>query len=291
MSTQRAPLRVVTFNILPLAYTLVSQWAAQGGHQIVLVVTSPGPTSRRSSSYQGVVNSVPPGTDVLVTTRLRKVATPLIRALAPDLIVSFSFPYLITPELCAIPRYGAVNLHPSALPSYRGPNPVRGIYEGFPLLGASLHWIAEEYDTGAILAQHTAPLPDNVTPEAIMQLWPPLMIGAFAEGVARAVAGEPGRVQDHSQASYGAAFTEAEHWLTPTDTRQVLQRQCAALNLFAPAAKLQRDGQAYLVARLDPLDDTMTAAPGTISEQSEQGFTWQVADGRVRVQATAITQQ
>ena len=45
MSAQLAPLRVVTFNVLPLAYTMVSQWAAQGGHQIVLVVTSPGPPS------------------------------------------------------------------------------------------------------------------------------------------------------------------------------------------------------------------------------------------------------
>lgn len=289
MSTPLAPLRVVTFNVLPLAYQLVSQWAAQGGHQLVLVVTSPGPTSRRSSSYQGVVNSVPPGTDVLVTTRLRKVATPLIRALAPDLIVSFSFPYLITPELCAIPRYGAVNLHPSALPAYRGPNPVRSIYEGFPLLGATLHWIAEEYDTGAILARHTASLPDTVTPEAIMQLWPPLMIGAFAEGVARAVAGEPGQGQEHSQASYGAAFTEAEHWLSPADTRQVIQRKCTALNLFGPAAKLQLGDQAYLVARVTALDDLTTAAPGAISDQSAEGFTLQVADGRVRVQATAIS--
>lgn len=291
MSTQLAPLRVVTFNMLPLAYHMISQWADQGGHQIVLVVTSPGPTSRRNSSYQELVNSVPPGTDVLVTTRLRKVATPLIRALAPDIIVSFSFPYLITPELCAIPRYGAVNLHPSALPAYRGPNPVRGIYEGFPLLGATLHRIAEEYDTGPILAQHTAPLPAKVTPETIMQVWPPLMIGAFAEGVARAVAGDPGRDQDHSQASYAAMFTEDEHWLTPTDTRQVIQRKCSALNLFAPAAKLQLGDQAYLVARVDTLDDMTATAPGTLSNQSAENFTLQVADGRVRVQATALAQQ
>lgn len=288
MTAPLAPLRVVTFNMLPIAYGMVSDWATRGGHKIVLVVTSPGPASRRNMSYQGVVNSAPPGTDVLVTTRLRTVATPLIRALAPDIIVSFSFPYLITPELCAIPRYGAVNLHPSALPAYRGPNPPRGIYEGFPLLGATLHRIEPEYDTGPILAQHTAPLPENVTPEAIMQVWPPLMVGAFAEGVARAVAGEPGRPQDHSQATYAAMFTEAEHWLTPTDTRQVLQRKCAALNLFAPAAKLQLGDQAYLVARLDPLDDTTTTAPGTISDQNDQGFTLQVADGQVRVQATTI---
>jgi len=283
--TQLSPLRVVTFNVLPVAYTVTSQWAAQGGHRIELVVTTPGPKSRRTPSYQGVLNSAAPTTDVLVTTRLRKVALPLIRALQPDLIVSFSFPYRIPPEICAIPRYGAVNLHPTALPAYRGPNPMRVIYEGYPLLGATLHWTEEEFDTGRILAQHTAPLPANVTPESVRSLWPPLMFGALTEGIARAVAGDSGTAQDHSQASYGGAFTEEEYWLTPSDTQQVMQRKCTALNLFA-AAKLRLGDQVYLVTRVDPLDDVTTAPPGTVMEQTDQDFTLQVADGRVRIQAT-----
>lgn len=290
MSTpaQPPPLRVVTFNVLPLAYNVVSQWAAKGGHQIALVVTTPGPASRRTPTYQGVINSVPPGTDVLVTTRLRKVALPLIRALAPDLIVSFSFPYRIPPEICALGRYGAVNLHPTALPAYRGPNPMRVIYEGYPLIGATLHWTEEEFDTGRILAQHTAPLPAVVTPEAVFKLWPPLIMGAFAEGVARAIAGESGAGQDHGQASYAAEFTEEEHWLTPEETRQTFQRKCTALNLFRPAAKLRSGDQVYLLTRVDQMDDQMAAAPGTITEQTDQGFVLQVADGRVRVQASKL---
>ena len=290
MSTpaQLPPLRVVSFNVLPLAYNVVSQWAAKGGHQLALVVTTPGPSSRRTPSYQGVVSSVAPGIDLLVTTRLRKVALPLIRALEPDLIVSFSFPYLIPPEICGLARYGAVNLHPTALPAYRGPNPLRVIYDGYPLLGATLHWTEEAFDTGRILAQQTAPLPSDVTPEAIMSLWPPLIVGAFAEGVARAVAGETGTVQDQSLASYGGAFTEAEHWLTPQETRQALQRKCTALNLFGPAAKVRLDDQTYLLARVDQVDDQVAAAPGTITAQTDQGFVLQVADGRVRVQASKL---
>ena len=286
--TELSPLRVVTFNVLPVAYSVVSQWAAQGGHRIELVVTTPGPKSRRTPSYQGVLNSAAPTTDVLVTTRLRKVALPLIRALQPDLIISFSFPYRIPSEICAIPRYGAVNLHPTALPAYRGPNPMRVIYEGYPLLGATLHWTEEEFDTGRILAQNAAPLPADVTPEAVMSLWPPLLIGALTAGIARAVAGDPGTTQDHNRASYGAAFTEEEHWLTPSDTRQVMQRKCTALNLFAPAAKLRLGAQVYLVARVDPLDDAQEVPQGTIIEQTEQGFTLQIADGRVRIQATSL---
>lgn len=287
-SPQLAPLRVVTFNVLPLAYGVVSQWAAQAGHQIVLVVTTPGPASRRTPSYQAVLNNAAPTVDVLVTTRLRKVALPLIRALQPDLIVSFTFPYRIPPEICTIPRYGAVNLHPTALPAYRGPNPLRVIYEGYPRLGATLHWIEEEFDTGRILAQHTVPLPTNATPEAVMAAWPPLIMGAFAEGIDRALAGDPGATQDHSAASYGAAFSEEEHWLSASDTRQVMQRKCTALNLFAPAAKIRIDDQVYLVARVDLFDDAVDAPLGSIVEQTDKDLILQVTDGRVRIQATRL---
>ncbi|GAA2512184.1 formyltransferase family protein [Winogradskya humida] len=49
------------------------------------------------------------------------------------------YPRLIPPSLLAVPKYGAVNVHPSALPAGRGPNPARQLYEGASTLGATLH--------------------------------------------------------------------------------------------------------------------------------------------------------
>ena len=59
-------LRIVTFNVLPPAYQLVVQWAGQFQHTILLVVTTPGPSTRRTPSYRGVLDSAPIGQDVLV---------------------------------------------------------------------------------------------------------------------------------------------------------------------------------------------------------------------------------
>ena len=164
MNTTTTPLRIVTFNVLPFAFDIVTRWAAQAGHRLVLTVTTPGPTSRRGKSYQQIVTNAPPELDVLVTTRLRKVALPLIRALEPDLIVSFTFPYRIPPEIRAIPRLGAVNLHPTPLPAYRGPNPMRLFYEGWPTMGATLQGMDDDFDTGLMLSQQTAPLPPSLPP-------------------------------------------------------------------------------------------------------------------------------
>ena len=229
-SDQPRGLRVVTFNVLPVAYESVARWAARHGHRIVLIVTTPGPPARRSTSYRGVVAQAPPETDILVTTRPRRVALPLIRALEPDLIISGSFPYRIPQEIVAVPRYGAMNLHPAPLPYYRGPNPLRLIYEGFPTMAATLHRIVEEFDAGPILSQPTAPLPEWVTPEWIRESLDALIERAIEEGTARAVAGELGTPQDESRATYAAAFTEGEHWLDWAEPARVLQRKSAALN-------------------------------------------------------------
>ena len=284
-------LRIVTFNVLPLAYGLVARWAEEHGHTVALVVTTPGPSTRRTPTYREVVKMAPPGVDVLVTTRLRRVALPLIRELRPDLIVSFTFPYRIPPELTAMPRHGAVNLHPTVLPAYRGPNVARPIYEGFPQIGATLHWTAEEYDNGRILSQHAAPLPEDVTAESLMALWPSLMVRAFAEGVERAVAGDPGTPQDESHATYAAPFTEGEHWLDWTETTRTILRKVTALNLFAPlSARARIAGELYRVERVEPLPDAPATSPGVVLDRTEDSFVVGAADGAVRVIATPFTE-
>ena len=290
MTASASGLRVVTFNVLPIAYQMIAGWAAQTGNKLVLVVTTPGPSTRRTPSYRGVVESAPPGQDVLVTTRLRHVALPLIRALQPDLIVSMTFPYRIPPELTSIPRFGALNLHPAPLPYYRGPNPARLIYDGFPTLGATLHRTAEEFDTGVIYSLQTAPLPDPVTPEAIFAVWPSLMTRAFAEGVEAAVSGAPGTPQDHSKATYAAQFSAEEHWIDWAEPRAVIQCKVTALNLLGqPSARAQIAGKPHIIQRVETLAEAPAgAAAGTILDHNNTSMVIAVGDGAVRVFATLL---
>jgi methionyl-tRNA formyltransferase len=121
-------------------FRLVATWAARHGHRIVLAVTTPPGTGRRygTGAHPFVLN-VPADIDVLVTGRLRTVAAPVIAALEPDLLISAAYPWLIPPEILDLPRYGALNLHPSALPAGRGPNPIRLVYDGAATVGATAH--------------------------------------------------------------------------------------------------------------------------------------------------------
>ena len=192
-------------------YTLVAEWAERHGHEIALVVTPPiGASDRYDEQAQPFVLDLPKTTSVLVTGKLRSVAAPVIAGLAPDLVISAAFPRLIPAEILAIPRHGAVNLHPSALPSGRGPNPARLIYEGAATLGATLHRTEAEFDTGAILSQRERPLPDDLSGPAIFQAWMEMLREVLEEGAARSLAGEPGVPQDPARASEAPAFTADE---------------------------------------------------------------------------------
>ena len=73
-----------------------------------------------------------------------------LRAIGADYIVSVHFPYIIPPEVLAIPSIGSLNLHPAFLPYNRGwHTPSWAILEDTPY-GATLHWIDEGVDTGDI---------------------------------------------------------------------------------------------------------------------------------------------
>lgn len=80
--------------------------------------------------------------------------------LSPDLLVVFSMSQLLKESIFSIPKYGTINLHPSWLPDYRGPNPDFWQYyhmETCP--GATVHWINKGEDTGDIIFQERGEMP------------------------------------------------------------------------------------------------------------------------------------
>jgi methionyl-tRNA formyltransferase len=283
------PLRIVAFNVLPRAYEAVAEWAAANGHQIVLLVTPPRvEEGRYGAGAPSLLQVVPPGQDVLVTSRLRKTAAPVIAALRADLVISAAFPLRIPPEVTAVPRFGAINLHPAPLPRGRGANPVRLIYDGDLTAAGTVHRIEPEFDAGPVLSLHTRRLPDDLSPELILGTWRELLLAALNDAVRRAVAGEYGDPQDESQASFPAPFTEEERVLRWDEPGFTIQRRAAALNLFGPTARTVIDGQELLLlgvrAHPGPAPD---APPGTVLARDNGRFTIRVPDGVVTVEARA----
>lgn len=87
-----------------------------------------------------------------------------LRAYQPDFLITACFPRLLPSEMLALPRVGCLNLHPSLLPAYRGPEPLFWqFYFGETRTGVTLHWMDEGADTGDLLAQTEVPFPDGIS--------------------------------------------------------------------------------------------------------------------------------
>jgi methionyl-tRNA formyltransferase len=83
----------------------------------------------------------------------------LLRELAPDFIFSFYYRNMIKTQVLEIPQRGALNLHGSYLPRYRGRVPVNWVViNGESETGATLHYMVEKPDAGDIVAQEKVPI-------------------------------------------------------------------------------------------------------------------------------------
>jgi methionyl-tRNA formyltransferase len=90
-----------------------------------------------------------------------------IRSLQPDFLFSFYYRNMLKAPLLAIQKRGALNMHGSLLPKYRGRVPVNwAIIKGETETGATLHYMTEKPDNGAIVDQQAVPiLPDDTAIE------------------------------------------------------------------------------------------------------------------------------
>jgi UDP-4-amino-4-deoxy-L-arabinose formyltransferase/UDP-glucuronic acid dehydrogenase (UDP-4-keto-hexauronic acid decarboxylating) len=88
----------------------------------------------------------------------------MIRKLNPDMMFSFYFRTVLSPEILAIAARGALNLHGSLLPAYRGRCPVNwALVNGETETGVSLHYMTEKADEGDLVSQRVIPISDDDT--------------------------------------------------------------------------------------------------------------------------------
>src|SRR3989475_12432298 len=87
-----------------------------------------------------------------------------VEGLQPDFIFSFYYRSLLPEALLDCARRGALNMHGSLLPKYRGRAPVNwAILKGERETGATLHYMVARPDAGRIVDQERVPIGPNQT--------------------------------------------------------------------------------------------------------------------------------
>jgi methionyl-tRNA formyltransferase len=196
-----------------------------------------------------------------------------LRAFDPELLVVAAYGQILSREVIATPRLGAINVHASLLPKYRGASPVaHAILSGETRTGVTIIRITPGLDAGEMLAREALDiLPDETTGELEARLAP---LGArLAQDVVQRMKAGPvqGEKQDPSQVTKAPKLKKEDGLIYWSQSAEVICRQVRAMQPWPTAYTFfHRPGKEpmrVIINRVDPRYGAIIhadAAPGTM---------------------------
>jgi len=211
-----------------------------------------------------------------------------IAALRPDFLFSFYYRLMLQPPLLALPRRGALSMHGSLLPKYRGRVPVNwAIIHGERETGATLHYMAEKPDAGDIVAQTRVPiLPDDTAGEVFEKVTLAAEM-TLDEALPQLIAGTaPRRMQDLRLGAYFGGRKPEDgriDWMQPARRVHDLVRAVAPPY---PGAYADIAGSRLSILRTRVLEEREPHSPRLVA--GDRKLVAECAAGSLEILACAI---
>lgn len=268
------PPRIVVFGYSDLGVVCLQQLLDQGASAVAVVThrDHPGETI-----WFGSVAALAASREIPVLTpddpNVPAFAEE-VRGLRPDLIFSFYYRRLLSPALLAVPRLGAINLHGSLLPKYRGRAPLNWVLvHGETVTGVTLHHMDAQADHGDIIAQRAVSIAVGDTALTLSRKLTVAARTLLAETYPLIVAGRAPRTpQDHAAATTFRRRTPADGLIDWSRSAWEVYNLIRAVTRPFPGAFTFWEGRRItLWAARPPRGWPSPAPPGTILGVGEDG--------------------
>ncbi|WP_165249027.1 methionyl-tRNA formyltransferase [Paludisphaera soli] len=267
---------------------------ADAGFRILTLVTQPDrPQGRRQELIPSLIKQAAERRGVLVYQPERvndAEAVEHIRGLAPDFLITAAYGQILSAELLGVPRVGALNLHGSVLPAYRGAAPVaRAIQNGEVESGVTIIQMTPRVDAGGMIAVARTPIdPDETAGELearLANLGVALLIDAI-----RAVASGKAEIlpQDAALVTRAPKLRKEDGVIDWTLTARQVHNLVRAMQPWPIASTTWTalpwtpKGPVRLIIHQTALADG-SGEPGTVLAASKDGLVVAAGEGAVRL--------
>lgn len=256
------------------------------GYEIAAVVTQPDrPVGRKKIITPTPVKAAAQKHGLLVLQPEKISGSPemdQIKALAPDLLITAAFGQFLPSALLAVPKYGALNVHASLLPKYRGGAPVHyAIMEGDQETGVTIMEMIKKMDAGGIFAQERLPITpqDDVGTmfDKLSALGKDLLLQTLPKILSGEVTPTP---QDEAYVNYSPNISREQEAIDWNKTAQQIDAQVRGMRPW-PIAFTMYQEQRWKIWSVSPVVETTTAAPGTIIERGKKSLKIACGSGSV----------
>ena len=203
-----------------------------------------------------------------------------IRELQPDLLVVVAYGRILPDDILAVPPLGAINVHGSLLPKYRGAAPIQwAVLNGDTVTGVSTMYLASEMDSGDVIYTEETEIGEKETAgelfDRLMVMGADLLVRTLRDVEAGIAPRQP---QDPNKASYVHTLDKS---LCPINwnrrPREIL-KWIYGLQPW-PVATMELEGKTYRVFAAEYSSSHTEKVPGSVVSAGEQGIEMACADG------------
>lgn len=211
-----------------------------------------------------------------------------IRAMAPDFIFSFYFRDMVKGDILSIPRLGALNLHGSLLPKYRGRVPINwAVINGETETGVTLHYMTSKPDAGDIVDQEKFAIGDDDTARTLFDKAVTAAGILLDRTLPLLQSGKAPRTpQDEAEATYFGGRKPADGQIDWTKSAKEVRNLIRAVTRPYPGAFSFIGDRKCFFWSVDVVEASRKAAPGTVL--SAKPFTVACGEGAVRVKTAQL---
>lgn len=219
-------MRIVFMGSGDLACPALRAISQRRSDEVVAVVTQPDRPKGRNRRVAACPLKILAGDLGLPILSPEQVGAPdmaaRLKELAPDVILVVAYGQYIPPSVLGIPSRGAINVHPSLLPKYRGAAPIQwAVACGEKETGVTILFVTDKMDAGDIILQEGCPIGDEDTAASLApqlaELGAQLLLQALDLLRTGKVAAAP---QDHGRATPAPKLSKQDgriEWARPAE--------------------------------------------------------------------------
>ena len=207
-----------------------------------------------------------------------------LKALKPDLLVVIAYGRILPKAVLDIPTYGAINVHASLLPKYRGAAPIqRVIIDGEKKTGVTIMQLDQGMDTGNIVETVQMEIPLHMTAgelfEALGEMGAKALISVLEDLPEKLARSTP---QDHEKATYAPMLSKSMSPIDWSESARFVIDHVRGLIPW-PVATSEIDGKTFKIFHVEKTGKKTDKAPGTLLALTKQGLEIACGGGDVLV--------
>lgn len=231
--------------------------------EIVSVITAPDkPIGRKQVFTPSLVKkwAIETNLSVLEPDKVKKPEwVAKIKELTPDLIILCAYGQIIPQEILDIPKYKALNIHPSLLPKYRGASPIQSvIINGDKETGVCLMVMDAEMDHGDIISNSKFPISNKLTYKELSKdlsdLGAELLIKTLPDYIDNKI--QP-QEQNHDQATFCKLIKKEDGKIDWNKSAEEIERQVRAYQEW-PESYTDFNGKNLKIIEANPVKSSTT---------------------------------